>query len=60
MVGVTGPIGSGLPQLGLPRLLAIGIVLNLCDEIETSEWKLTGSQYFVLESIRLILPSGLA
>jgi hypothetical protein len=23
MVGITGPIGSGLPQLGLPRLFTI-------------------------------------
>jgi hypothetical protein len=40
--------------------LAIGIFLNLCDEIETFEWKLTGSQYRVLESIRRILPARLA
>lgn len=32
MVGVTGPIGSGLPQLGLPRRFAIEL-LFLCDEI---------------------------
>jgi hypothetical protein len=27
-VGTTGPIGSGLPQLGLPRLFAINSVLR--------------------------------
>ena len=31
MVGITGPIGSGLPQLGLPRLFAIYSVLY-CDQ----------------------------
>src|SRR5580658_9995485 len=28
-VGTTGPIGSGLPQLGFPRRFAIGLVIPL-------------------------------
>src|SRR5664280_2339319 len=32
MVGVTGPNGSGLPQLGLPRLFAINSVLRYRSE----------------------------
>jgi hypothetical protein len=29
MVGITGPIGSGLPQLGFPRLFAMNQVFSL-------------------------------
>jgi hypothetical protein len=34
MVGIIGPFGSGLPQLGLPRLFAIMLVISSANRIE--------------------------
>src|SRR5438270_11947825 len=39
-IGITGPIGSGLPQLGLPRLFAIfKFVLPLGDKVSKNSLK---------------------
>src|SRR6266568_4092140 len=42
MVGVTGPIGSGLPQLGLPLLFAMEVVFTSAMKLKhpgASQWK---------------------
>ena len=38
MVGVIGPIGSGLPQFGFPRLFAMGGYASLQDNFFISDF----------------------
>src|ERR1700690_4584385 len=43
MVGVIGPIGSGLPQLGFPRRLAMKIMPRTWDKTANNELKILDS-----------------
>jgi hypothetical protein len=50
-VGTTGPIGSGLPQFGLPRRLAIDSLSSRGDEQQFCKYNFIASG-FVLLTIR--------
>src|SRR5208337_2574294 len=62
MVGVMGPIGSGLPQLGFPRRLAIDITPRASDKFTPVEFRFIplaeGFTPFLAADQRLQSPYG--